>query len=33
VIVIKDKIHPKMTPFKVEEALVLYKQEAQGEKN
>jgi len=33
VIVIKDKIHPRMTPFKVEEALVLYKQEAQGEKN
>jgi len=33
VIVIKDKIHPKMTPFKVEEALVLYKEEAQGEKN
>jgi len=26
VIVIKDKIHPKMTPFKAEEALVLYKQ-------
>jgi hypothetical protein len=25
--VIKDKIYPKMTPFKVEEALVLYKQE------
>jgi NADH-quinone oxidoreductase subunit E len=31
VIVIKDKIHPKMTPFKVEEALIPYKQEAQGE--
>lgn len=31
VIVIKDKIYPKMTPFKVEEALILYKQEAQGE--
>lgn len=31
VIVIKDKIHPKMTPFKVEEALVLYKQEVQSE--
>ena len=31
VIVIKDKIHPKMTPFKVEEALVPYKQECQGE--
>jgi NADH-quinone oxidoreductase subunit E len=26
VMVIKDKIYPKMTPFKVEEALVLYKQ-------
>ena len=33
VIVIKDKIHPKMTPFKVEEALVSYKQETQGEKS
>ncbi len=33
VIVIKDKIHPKMTPFKVEEVLVPYKQEPQGEKN
>ena len=33
VIVIGDKIHPKMTPFKVEEALVPYKQEAQNEKN
>ena len=31
VVVIKDKIHPKMTPFRVEEALVPYKQEAQGE--
>jgi NADH-quinone oxidoreductase subunit E len=31
VIVIKNKIHPKMTPFKVEEALIPYKQEAQGE--
>ena len=30
VVVIKDKIHPRMTPFKVEEALVPYKQEAQG---
>jgi NADH-quinone oxidoreductase subunit E len=29
VIVIKDKIYPKMTPFKVEEALVPYKQEGQ----
>jgi NADH-quinone oxidoreductase subunit E len=33
VIVIRDKIHPKMTPFKVEEALVLYKQETQEEKS
>ena len=33
VIVIKDKIHPKMTPFKVEEALIPYKQEAQSEKS
>ena len=32
VIVIKDKIHPKMTPFKVEEALVSYKQDIQKEK-
>ena len=32
VIVIKDKIHPRMTPFKVEEALVPYKQETRGEK-
>jgi NADH-quinone oxidoreductase subunit E len=31
VIVIKDKIHPRMTPFKVEEALIPYKQEAKGE--
>jgi NADH-quinone oxidoreductase subunit E len=31
VIVIKDKIQPKMTPFKVEEALIPYKQEAKGE--
>jgi NADH-quinone oxidoreductase subunit E len=31
VVVIKNKIHPKMTPFKVEEALIPYKQEAQGE--
>jgi NADH-quinone oxidoreductase subunit E len=30
VVVIKDKIHPKMTPFKVEEALIAYKQEAEG---
>jgi NADH-quinone oxidoreductase subunit E len=27
VMVIKDKIHPKMTPFKVEEALIPYRQE------
>jgi NADH-quinone oxidoreductase subunit E len=33
VVVIKDKIYPKMTPFKVEEALVPYKQETQREKN
>jgi len=33
VIVIGDKIHPKMTPFKVEEALVSYKQETQREKS
>jgi len=33
VIVIKDKIHPKMTPFKVEEVLIPYKQETQREKN
>jgi NADH-quinone oxidoreductase subunit E len=31
VIVTKDKIHPKMTPFKVEEALIPYKQESKGE--
>ncbi len=30
VIVIKDKIYPKMTPFKVEETLIPYKQEPQG---
>ena len=33
VIVIKDRIHPKMTPFKVEEALVSYKQETPKEKS
>ncbi len=33
VIVIKDKIHPKMTPFKVEEALISYKQEARNLNN
>jgi NADH-quinone oxidoreductase subunit E len=31
VIVMKDRIHPKMTPFKVEESLIPYKQEIQGE--
>ena len=31
VMVIGDKIYPRMTPFKVEEALVPYKQEVQGE--
>ena len=31
VAVIGDKIHPKMTPFKVEEALIPYRQEAGGE--
>jgi NADH-quinone oxidoreductase subunit E len=31
VVVIKDKIYPRMTPFKMEEALIPYKQEAQGE--
>ncbi len=31
VIVIKDKIYPKMTPFKVEEVLIPYKHEAEGE--
>jgi len=33
VIVIGDKIHPKMTPFRVEEALVPYKQEQHSEKS
>jgi len=33
VIVIRDKIYPTMTPFKVEEALVSYKQETQKEKS
>jgi NADH-quinone oxidoreductase subunit E len=33
VILIGDKIHPKMTPFKVEEALVPYKQETKTEKS
>lgn len=31
VVVIKGKIYPKMTPFKVEESLIAYKQEIQGE--
>jgi len=31
VIVIGDKIYPKMTPFKAEEALIPYKQEIQKE--
>jgi NADH-quinone oxidoreductase subunit E len=31
VVVINEKIHPKMTAFKVEEALIPYKQEAEGE--
>lgn len=31
VMVINDRIHPKMTPFKVEEVLVPYKQEASKE--
>lgn len=31
VVVINDKIHPRMTPFKVEEILIPYRQEAQGE--
>jgi NADH-quinone oxidoreductase subunit E len=30
VVVIKNRIHPRMTPFRVEEALIPYKQEAQG---
>ena len=30
VVVIKDKIHSKMTPFKIEEALIPYKQGAEG---
>jgi len=29
--VVGDKIYPRMTPFKVEEALIPYKQEAQTE--
>jgi NADH-quinone oxidoreductase subunit E len=31
VTVIGDKIYPRMTPFKVEEVLIPYKQEAQEE--
>ena len=31
VMVVVDKIYPRMTPFKVEEALIPYKQEAQTE--
>ena len=31
VVVIKDRIHAKMTPFKVEEALIPYKKEDQSE--
>ncbi|MGQ9637362.1 MAG: NADH-quinone oxidoreductase subunit NuoE [Thermodesulfobacteriota bacterium] len=30
VIVIKDKIHPKMSPFKVEESLIPYRQEGEA---
>jgi NADH-quinone oxidoreductase subunit E len=33
VITIGDRIYPKMTPFRVEEALVPYKQELQSERN
>jgi NADH-quinone oxidoreductase subunit E len=31
VVIIKDKIHPKMTSFKVEEALIPYREEMQKE--
>ncbi len=31
VTVIKDKIYPKMTPFKVEESLIPYRQESKVE--
>lgn len=31
VVVVNNRIYPKMTPFKVEESLIPYKQEAQGE--
>jgi NADH-quinone oxidoreductase subunit E len=30
VVVMKDKIYPRMTPFKVEEALIPHKQEVEG---
>jgi len=30
VAVIKDKIYPKMSPFKVEESLIPYRQEEQA---
>jgi len=30
---IGDKIYPRMTPFKVDEALVLYKQEIEKERS
>ena len=33
VVVIKDRIHPRMTPFKVEEVLGQYKQEPQSGKS
>ena len=33
VIMIGDKIHPRMTPFRAEETLVSYRQELQNEKN
>jgi len=33
VVVIGDQIHPKMTPFKVEESLIPYKQEIHKEKS
>ena len=31
VVVVNDKIYPKMTPFKVEESLIPYKQEVRSE--
>ncbi|MGQ9546437.1 MAG: NADH-quinone oxidoreductase subunit NuoE [Dehalococcoidia bacterium] len=33
VMVVKDKIYPRMTPFKVEEALIPYKQETEKQKS